>query len=58
LTDGVAKGLGERVGYGDGVLVSSGLSEGVTEGADGLTSVTDDPRFASTAKKSLVEAPR
>jgi hypothetical protein len=56
--DGVAKGSGGELGNGDGVLVSSGLSDGVGETAEGLTSVTDEPGFASTAKKSLVEAPR
>ena len=39
-------------------LVSSGLSDGVGESTDGLTSVTGAPGLASTAKKSLVEAPR
>jgi hypothetical protein len=55
---GVARGFAGELGNADGVLVSSGLSDGVGESADGLTSVTDEPVFASTAKKSLVEGPR
>ena len=55
---GVARGFGGELGSGEGDLVSSGLSDGVGESADGLTSVTDEPGLASTAKKSLVEAPR
>ena len=54
--DGVARGFGEGLANGEGVLVSSGLSDGVGETSDGLTSVTDDPVFASTAKK-LATAP-
>jgi len=54
----LAKGFAEAGGVGNGVLVSSGLSDGVGESTDGPTSVTRAPGLASTAKKSLVEAPR
>ena len=49
---------GELGGAGTGVRVSSGLSDGGGECTDGPTSVTGDPGLASTAKKSLVQAPR